>query len=298
MSDTKECNKCHQIKIIATDFYFRDKNKKYMMKICKECYLFEVREKRKKPEIKAKLKISNAKYHAGHKEENKIRNKTYQETHKEEIKTQNKIYAETHKEESQEYQKEYYQEHKEKINNYKADYRVKNKEDINRKQREYEKENRIELNKKRNERNKRKRATDFSFQLKSNVSSSVGYYLKQNNSSKGGKSSRDYLPFTIDELRAHLESLFDHPDSLVPNTKEVWMTKDNYGKYEKDKWDDNDPSTWKWQLDHKTPHSTFKYTSMEEQSFKNCWDLSNLRPYSAKQNWLDGVNRTRHPKKK
>ena len=28
-----------------------------------------------------------------------------------------------------------------------------------------------------------------------------------------------------------------------------------------------------------------------------CWGLENLRPLSAKQNFLDGVRRTRHPKK-
>lgn len=39
------------------------------------------------------------------------------------------------------------------------------------------------------------------------------------------------------------------------------------------------------------PHSKFKYTSMEDQSFQKCWALINLRPYSAKQNLLDGNRR-------
>lgn len=33
---------------------------------------------------------------------------------------------------------------------------------------------------------------------------------------------------------------------------------------------------------------------MNEENFKKCWALSNLRPYSAKQNLLDGANRKRH----
>jgi hypothetical protein len=37
---------------------------------------------------------------------------------------------------------------------------------------------------------------------------------------------------------------------------------------------------------------------MEEESFKNCWKLNNLRPYSAKQNVLDGCYRARHKEKK
>jgi len=33
---------------------------------------------------------------------------------------------------------------------------------------------------------------------------------------------------------------------------------------------------------------------MEDQEFLDCWALDNLRPYSAKQNFLDGVRRIRH----
>jgi len=42
------------------------------------------------------------------------------------------------------------------------------------------------------------------------------------------------------------------------------------------------------------PQSTFKYSSMEDQEFKNCWALSNLRPLSAKQNNFDGIHQIRH----
>jgi hypothetical protein len=53
----------------------------------------------------------------------------------------------------------------------------------------------------------------------------------------------------------------------------------------------NKSTTWTWNIDHIIPHSTFKYISMEDQSFKECWSLTNLRPYSAKQNILDKDNR-------
>lgn len=93
----------------------------------------------------------------------------------------------------------------------------------------------------------------------------------------------EYLPYTMKELKVHIESLF-----------EPWMTWKNRGNYNAKTWNDNDPTTWTWQLDHIIPHSTFKYTSMEDQSFQDCWTLSNLRPYSAKLNIIDGASRIRH----
>jgi hypothetical protein len=72
------------------------------------------------------------------------------------------------------------------------------------------------------------------------------------------------------------------------------MNWNNYGKYDSNSWDDDDSSTWTWQLDHIIPHSTFKYSSMEDEDFKKCWSLDNLRPLSSKQNLIDGINRTRH----
>lgn len=46
--------------------------------------------------------------------------------------------------------------------------------------------------------------------------------------------------------------------------------------------------------EHIIPHSTFQYLSMEDESFKKCWALENLRPLSAKINNFDGANRIRH----
>lgn len=119
-----------------------------------------------------------------------------------------------------------------------------------------------------------RRKNDLLFRLKERVSCSIWLVLK---GKKEGKSIKKYLPYTIEELKQHLESLF-----------EPWMTWDNWGKYDVAKWNDNDQSTWAWNIDHIIPHSKFIYTSMEDQSFRDCWALSNLRPYSAKQNIIDG----------
>jgi hypothetical protein len=75
------------------------------------------------------------------------------------------------------------------------------------------------------------------------------------------------------------------------------MTKDNHGKYIKSQWDDKDPITWKWQIDHINPQSDYPYDSMDHPNFLIVWDLSNLRPLSAKRNHDEGVNRIRHKNK-
>jgi hypothetical protein len=132
---------------------------------------------------------------------------------------------------------------------------------------------------------KNKRKNDPAFKLRNLISSHVRYGLSNSGVSKNGESCWKYLPYTPQQLKSHLESLF-----------ESWMNWQNRGLYKTDEWDDNNINSWKWQLDHIIPHSEFKYTSMEDEEFKKCWALSNLRPYSAKQNLLDGVNRTRHIK--
>jgi hypothetical protein len=65
------------------------------------------------------------------------------------------------------------------------------------------------------------------------------------------------------------------------------MTWNTHGIYNSKTWDDNDVSTWRWQIDHIIPQSILPYTSIEDNNFKKCWALENLRPYSAKQNILD-----------
>lgn len=122
-----------------------------------------------------------------------------------------------------------------------------------------------------------RRKTDIAFVLKEKISGRVWAAIKGR---KGGKSIRKYLPYTMQELKDHLEKQF-----------EPWMTWDNYGTYRLDIWNNDDSTTWTWNIDHIIPHSRFKYTSMEDQEFKDCWALSNLRPYSSKQNIIDGDNR-------
>jgi len=194
-----------------------------------------------------------------------------------------KQWRETNEEHHREYIAKYKNENKELINSRAKIYYEENKEECIRRSDEWKKNNASYVREYSTKYFREKRETDFTYVLKNNISRNISISLRKNNRSKQGKSTFAYLPYTIEELKTHIESQF-----------EPWMIWGNRGKYNKKTWDDNDPSTWKWQLDHIIPHSTFYYTSMEDDEFKKCWALENLRPYSAKQNILDGASRIRH----
>ena len=147
-----------------------------------------------------------------------------------------------------------------------------------------------EVKEKNNLRLKEKRKKNVIYNLRINVSNTINKMLKYNSSSKRGRSIKEYLPYTIEELKQHLERLFSHPNNLDMNGN-VWMTWGNRGIYNPQTWDDNDPTTWTWQLDHRIAQSKLPYTSMEDENFKKCWALENLHPLSAKINIQDGNRR-------
>ena len=68
------------------------------------------------------------------------------------------------------------------------------------------------------------------------------------------------------------------------------MSWSNWGKYDYINWDDNNLSTWTWNIDHIIPQAKLPYDSMEHPNFEKCWILSNLRPLSSKQNLLKSNN--------
>jgi hypothetical protein len=95
----------------------------------------------------------------------------------------------------------------------------------------------------------------------------------------------------------HLSFQFSQQFNLTLDGK-IWMTRENRGNYIKKEWDDNDPKTWKWQIDHIIPQEDLPFDNYDHPNFLKCWDLNNLRPLSAKRNILDGVLRVRHKNKK
>ena len=178
------------------------------------------------------------------------------------------------------YSKNYREKNKKKIKDYSNQYLATNKK----KKAEYSKmyyvQNRDKFLEYRREYYRNRRKNNPSVRLRESISGMVYWSLKKNGSSKNKVSCVKYLSFSMTELKSHLEKQF-----------EPWMTWSNWGKYNKNIWDDNDLTTWTWQIDHVVPQSKLSYSSMEDDNFKKCWSLENLRPLSAKQNIIDGNRR-------
>lgn len=175
--------------------------------------------------------------------------------------------------------KKYDLNNKEKISIRRNRYKTNNKERIALSNHNYYINNKNKCLKSHNRTHNKTYHSNPLFKLRKRCSNMVRDYIK---GSKNGSIIK-YLPYTIYELKEHLEKQF-----------ESWITWQNWGKYDPKTWDDNNSATWTWQLDHIVPHSTFQYISMQDDNFKKCWALDNLRPYSAKQNIKDGTSRIRH----
>ena len=98
------------------------------------------------------------------------------------------------------------------------------------------------------------------------MSSLVCNSLRASSGPKMGQSTFKYLSYTLQELKAHLESLW-----------EPRMNWDNYGK-----------GPGRWTIDHVVPQSSFSYTSLEDLAFQECWALSNLQPMEFVENLRKG----------
>jgi hypothetical protein len=192
-------------------------------------------------------------------------NTKYYQSHRDKLIVRSQQWYLSNIDEKKEYDKEYSLKNKENKQEYDKAYRFRNKVAIN-----------IRLAKYRKERRK----NDPLYKIRKNISFGIWSAIKKHGGIKNNKSVLDFLPYSIEDLKQHLEKQF-----------ESWMTWDNYGSYDMKTWIDTDVSTWTWQLDHIIPQSFFKYHSMDDSQFFDCWALSNLRPYSAKQNVKDSNRR-------
>lgn len=93
--------------------------------------------------------------------------------------------------------------------------------------------------------------------------------MKTSGGSKKGRSVLQHLPYTMQELRAHLESLW-----------EPWMSWANYGPWR--------PDQHTWCIDHVTPQAALPYSDFSDANFLVCWALSNLRPLESVANMSKG----------
>jgi len=106
--------------------------------------------------------------------------------------------------------------------------------------------------------------------LKHGIGCLVRHALKSRGISKNGIAIFKHLSYTAEQLKAHLESLW-----------EPWMSWSNYGGRA-----NNKKKTW--HIDHIKPQSSFNFTSVEDGNFQKCWALENLRPLEKIANMKKG----------
>jgi len=118
--------------------------------------------------------------------------------------------------------------------------------------------------------------------LKKRVSRAIKRALVKRGSKKEF-STLLFLPYSIEELKRHLESKF-----------ESWMSWENWGIYNPSTWDENNPVTWTWQLDHIKPMANHVYSCQTDPEFIDAWRLENLRPLRSKDNIILGAKMKRN----
>lgn len=171
-------------------------------------------------------------------------------------------YIYKNKEKIKEIGKRYYQKNLKKIKKRRLKWYKNNTEKERKRSRIWMKNNREKVNKYCNNRRK----TNIHFRLKCNISHLITDRLKHRLSSKNGKSTFAFLPYTVDDLIKHLESLF------AP-----WMNWQNYGK-----------QPGYWCIDHIYPDSKFNYKSVDDEEFQKCWALNNLQPLE----WMENIKKS------
>lgn len=109
---------------------------------------------------------------------------------------------------------------------------------------------------KRNKYQRERRKNDPHYRVYMNMSRYIRLTLT---GKKAGRSWQKLVGYSIDELKSHLEFQFNNN-----------MSWENYGSY--------------WHIDHIQPVCSFNFETEEDQEFKDCWKLKNLRPLLAIEN--------------
>ena len=136
-------------------------------------------------------------------------------------------------------------------------YESTHREKRNERVRQWVKENPEKAREKSRKSSKKSRSTTRG-RLRGNLSSAIWLSLK--GESKRGHRWEYLVGYSVDQLKRHLEKLF-----------EPGMSWENYGKYG-------------WHVDHKIPVSAFNFETPDDLDFKRCWALKNLQPLEAKKN--------------
>jgi hypothetical protein len=277
-------------KCINCDNFLERKQRKYCSEKCKNFWRNNKNESRKKYQKKYFVEYykkhreeiieKSLEYNKNNKEEKqkylkkyvKENKETIKETKKQyyiknnkEIKKQRKDFRENNKEKIREQKKKYKEENREKIKEANRKYCENNKEEIRRKKKIYKEKNRERLLKVRREKERELRKNPI-YRAGKSISKGIYDSLRSANLSKNKRHWEDITGYTYQDLKKHLENLFQQG-----------MSWDNYGY---------------WHIDHIIPQSFFKFKSINDVEFKYCWSLNNLQPLWAEDNLKKGKRLT------
>ena len=140
-------------------------------------------------------------------------------------------------------------------------YRKKNKKELRDYHASWRKDNKEHINEYSRIYERTRRANDPKYRLCARTRTAVYTCLKERNVAKY-RSTFQLLGYSIEELMDHLEKLFLDG-----------MTWENYGE---------------WHVDHKKPMTSFKFDSVDDPEFKECWKLDNLQPLWGADNLSKG----------
>lgn len=144
---------------------------------------------------------------------------------------------------------------KKENNNYNSLYYSNNKEKFSEYNKKYRQNNKEALKIKHLAYAKYKYNCDKNFAINSRIKSAMARSLKGN---KNGSHWEDLVGYTLNDLMIRIESLF------LPNMS--WENRNE------------------WHIDHIRPIASFNFTTYEDEEFKQCWALNNLRPLWADEN--------------
>jgi len=265
MEQTKKCSKCGIEKPL--DYFSRQSiplNKyKSACKACAKEYVIKTKEQRaQKRRIhylanrERYLEKSKRDYQEQKEKGNRQRwYEQYKEKNRKAMLERSRQYRENNKDKIRAYFIKRQVEHPEHVRSIKRRWREKNHDKVLLRHKIYKMNNREKTARSARERKHR----DPIYKLKSRISTSVYQALKYQGGTKQGRSFFRTIGYTVQQLKDHLERQF---------TPE--MSWENYGKY--------------WHVHHIIEKANFKYITMNEESFRQCWALSNLMPLDGKEN--------------
>jgi len=231
----KQCKKCESLKD-KCEFNKTRSQKDGLSYYCKKCESQYKKEYYKKN--KDKLLEKYKKYYEENKEARAELGKRWREKNKEKCNEYSKKWVKNNPEKRRASIKKYEEKNKEKGKARRKEWKQKNKEKIRLQEKERIKKNpRLKISR--------------------NMSRAINHSLK---TGKQGRRWEELAGYTIDEFKAHIESLW-----------EPWMNWENYGN-------PNGDHSNCWHIDHIKPVSWFNFKTFEDSEFKECWALSNLQP--------------------